>query len=159
MGERARIRSLVNRPYPCGAQRLRRNDAEYASNSAQHGLFLSPTGPVSHRLLLRPRESRDLRLLASEIRITPTATGINWSEDVFGDAIAVASFEGTTDALTVESEVALDLGGKPWPVFPVAASAMSYPFLYADGEWTDLGALPCSSMTIQAGGWTPGRMG
>ncbi len=35
----------------------------------------------------------------------------------------------------------LDLGGQPWPVFPVAASATSYPFLYADDEWTDLGAL------------------
>jgi len=37
--------------------------------------------------------------------------------------------------------VELKLGGQPWPVFPVAASAISYPFLYADDEWTDLGAL------------------
>jgi hypothetical protein len=29
----------------------------------------------------------------------------------------------------------------PWPIFPIAASAISYPFRYTDDEWADLGAL------------------
>jgi transglutaminase-like putative cysteine protease len=128
----------------------------------QHKTVYSYRQPVRlgpHRLLLRPRESRDLRLLSSEIRLTPAAAAIIWSEDVFGNAVAVASFEGATDALTIESEVALNLGGEPWPVFPVAASAMSYPFLYADGEWTDLGALAVQQHDDPAGrlgAWTRG---
>ena len=110
----------------------------------QHKTVYSYRQPVRlgpHRLLLRPRESRDLRLLSSEIRTTPAANTISWSEDVFGNAVAIANFEDMTDRLTIDSEVALDLGGEPWPVFPVAVSAMSYPFRYTDGEWTDLGAL------------------
>ena len=110
----------------------------------QHKTVYRYRQPVSlgpHRLLLRPRESRDLRLLASEIVMAPTAAATTWAEDVFGNAVAVATFEGMTDGRTIESKVELELGGQPWPVFPVAASAISYPFLYADDEWTDLGAL------------------
>jgi transglutaminase-like putative cysteine protease len=103
--------------------------------------YRQPVSLGPHRLLLRPRESRDLRLLASEIVMAPTAAATTWAEDVFGNAVAVATFEGMTDGLTIESKVELELGGQPWPVFPVAASAISYPFLYADDEWTDLGAL------------------
>jgi hypothetical protein len=33
------------------------------------------------------------------------------------------------------------LGAADWPVFDIAASAVSYPFRYSDDEWTDLGAL------------------
>ena len=112
--------------------------------SIRHKTVYAYRQPVSlgpHRLMLRPRESRELRLRSSAIRMTPAASAITWSEDVFGNAVAVANFEHVTDRLTIESEVALDLGGEPWPVFPVAVSAMSYPFRYTDGEWTDLGAL------------------
>jgi transglutaminase-like putative cysteine protease len=46
--------------------------------------------PVSlgpHRLMLRPRESRDLRLISSEIKVTPEGA-LTWAEDVFGNAVA-----------------------------------------------------------------------
>lgn len=33
------------------------------------------------------------------------------------------------------------LNAVAWPVFAIAASAISYPFRYSDDEWTDLGAL------------------
>ncbi len=110
----------------------------------QHKTVYRYHQPVSlgpHRLLIRPRESRDLRLLASEIVMAPAAATTTWAEDVFGNAVSVATFEGMTDGLTIESKVTLELGRQPWPVFPVSASAISYPFLYADDEWTDLGAL------------------
>src|SRR5271166_5974570 len=45
--------------------------------------------PVSlgpHRLMLRPRESRDLRLISSEIKVTP-AGALTWAHDVFGNAV------------------------------------------------------------------------
>jgi transglutaminase-like putative cysteine protease len=103
--------------------------------------YRQPVSLGPHRLLLRPRESRDLRLLSSEIRMAPAASATAWAEDVFGNAVTIATFESMTDSLTIESEVSLELGGHPWPVFQVAASAISYPFLYADDEWTDLGAL------------------
>jgi len=93
-----------------------------------------------HRLMLRPRESRDLRLSAITVTASPSAD-VTWAHDVFGNAVATATFRAVADRLRIESRVDLDLTAHAWPVFDVAASALSYPFRYADDEWTDLGAL------------------
>jgi len=43
--------------------------------------------------------------------------------------------------LTIESTADILLNAAAWPVFDIAASAISFPFRYSDDEWTDLGAL------------------
>jgi len=93
-----------------------------------------------HRLMLRPRESRDLRLISSAVTASPQAS-VTWAHDVFGNTIATASFEGWSDSLVIESAVQLELFAPMWPEFDVAASAARYPFEYSDAELTDLGAL------------------
>jgi transglutaminase-like putative cysteine protease len=93
-----------------------------------------------HRLMLRPRESRDLRLVSSAVTVTPAAQ-VAWAHDVLGNAVATAMFQGATDSLVVDSIVQLELSGSAWPIFDIAASAIVYPFRYSDDEWTDLGAL------------------
>jgi transglutaminase-like putative cysteine protease len=103
-------------------------------------LYHQPVKLGPHRLMLRPRESRDLRLMSSEVKVTPAAT-VSWAHDVFGNAIATASFESPTDRLVIDSTAYLQLGGDPWPVFDISASAIHYPFRYSDDEWADLGAL------------------
>jgi transglutaminase-like putative cysteine protease len=93
-----------------------------------------------HRLQLRPRESRDLRIVSTDIVVTP-AGGLSWANDVFGNAIATVGFSAPTDRLIVESRVALEHRAVAWPLFDVASSAISYPFRYSDDERFDLGAL------------------
>jgi transglutaminase-like putative cysteine protease len=93
-----------------------------------------------HRLMLRPRESRDLRLISSAVTVAPAAQ-VTWGHDVFGNAVATAVFQGATDSLVIDSVVELELHGSAWPVFDIAASAIVYPFRYSDDEWTDLGTL------------------
>jgi len=93
-----------------------------------------------HRLMLRPRETRELRLFSHDLSITPTAT-VTWAHDVAGNAIATAVFDGPTDHLVIESRASVELTAPAWPVFAIAASAIQYPFVYAADEWTDLGAL------------------
>ncbi len=93
-----------------------------------------------HRLMLRPRESRDLRLISSNISITPDAR-VTWAQDVFGNAVAMASFMGVADRLIIDSVAELELGAVAWPVFEIAAEAASYPFRYSDDDWADLGGL------------------
>ncbi|MBV2359142.1 transglutaminase family protein [Thalassococcus sp. CAU 1522] len=97
-----------------------------------------PLGP--HRLMLRPRETRELRLLAHVLSISPTAT-VTWAHDVAGNAVATAVFDGLTDHLVIESRATVELTAPAWPVFAIATSAAQYPFVYAADEWTDLGAL------------------
>jgi transglutaminase-like putative cysteine protease len=94
----------------------------------------------AHRLLLRPRESRDLRLISSDVAVTPTAT-LTWAQDVFGNAVATAIFDCMADQLVIDANAELELDTADWPVFGIAASAIAYPFRYSDEEWIDLGAL------------------
>jgi len=109
----------------------------------RHRTAYQYNGPVrigAHRLMLRPRESRTARLLAFELSVAPAAQ-ITWAHDVFDNAIATATFAAMSDRLVIESVAELELDADPWPVFDIAASAFSYPFLYAAEQWTDLGAL------------------
>jgi transglutaminase-like putative cysteine protease len=103
-------------------------------------LYRQPVRLGPHRLMLRPRESRELRLVSSEI-VTWPAASLSWAQDVFGNAIATASFSDESDRLVIESAATVDLTSSAWPVFPIAATAINYPFLYSDEERADLGAL------------------
>jgi transglutaminase-like putative cysteine protease len=91
-----------------------------------------------HRLMLCPRESRDLQVISCVVLPTARTT---WAHDIFGNAVATAVFQGASDSLVIDSVVELRLEATAWPIFNIAASAITYPFRYSDDEWTDLGAL------------------
>lgn len=94
--------------------------------------------------MLRPRESRNLRLLSHDLEMNP-ATTVTWSHDVFSNSVAMAQPSQPSDSLTIDSNVELTLDMDQWPVFEISASAASYPFLLSDDEMTDLGALRLQS--------------
>lgn len=93
-----------------------------------------------HRLMLRPREGHDVKLVSFDLDITPDAS-ISWTRDVAGNAIATATVPIMTDSLIVESRSVLAVSAVAWPVFDIAASAINYPFRYSEDDWTDLGSL------------------
>jgi transglutaminase-like putative cysteine protease len=103
-----------------------------------------------HRLMLRPRESRDLRLISSAVTVAPAAQ-VTWAHDVFGNSVATAMFQGSADSLVIDSVAELELHGSAWPIFDIAASAIVYPFRYSDDEWADLGALTIQQYPDPAG--------
>ena len=102
--------------------------------------YRSPVAFGPHRLMLRPRESRELRLTGFELTVTPQAS-VNWAHDVWGNAVATTGFHTTGDTIAIDSVARIDLDAVAWPVFDIAASAIVYPFRYSDTDWTDLGAL------------------
>jgi transglutaminase-like putative cysteine protease len=104
----------------------------------------------AHRLMLRPRESRDLRLISSNVTVTPAAV-VTWAHDVFGNAVATATFQGMSTHILIDSVAELQLDAVAWPIFDIAASAIFYPFRYSDDEWTDLGALTIPQYPDAAG--------
>ena len=109
--------------------------------------------PVSlrpHRLMLRPRESRELRLLSMELAVEPQAI-VTWAQDVAGNMVATATFQTMADRLVIDSVAKLELDAVHWPVFQVAASAIFYPFRYSEDELTDLGALAAPQQPDPAG--------
>ena len=103
-----------------------------------------------HRLMLRPRETRDLTLMSFDLEISPEAR-IDWSHDVAGNAIATAQFDAMTESLSIRSCAQVDLRAPVWPVFPIAAYAASYPFQYAADDQTDLEALAAPQYVDDAG--------
>jgi len=81
-----------------------------------------------------------VRVRFARVTVTPDAA-LTWAHDVFGNAVATATFQTMTESLTIESVVELELGAVAWPVFEMSESAVHYPFCYSPDEWTDLGAL------------------
>jgi transglutaminase-like putative cysteine protease len=102
--------------------------------------YREPVTLFPHRLMLRPRETHDLRLLSHEVTVNPEATLV-WAQDVAGNSVATASFAAPADRLVIESRATIELSAPEWPVFPIAASAISYPFDYPEDDWADLGIL------------------
>lgn len=91
-----------------------------------------------HRLMLRPRDSHDLRLVRTELRLAPRAT-IRWLHDVFGNSVAVARFADEASELRIESVLHLERYGLERPVFELDADAAQYPFVYSSEDRADLG--------------------
>ena len=112
--------------------------------------YRQPVAFGPHRMMLRPRESRDLRLIEFELIVTPPAK-VTWAHDVWGNAVATAAFQSMHDALVVDSVAQIELDAAAWPVFEIAASAIVYPFQYSPDEWTDLGALTDRSIRTRTG--------
>jgi transglutaminase-like putative cysteine protease len=123
--------------------------------------YREPVSLGPHRLMLRPRESRDLRLISSDVVVMPAAV-VTWAHDVSGNTVATATFQTMADNLVIDSVAELQLNADAWPVFDVAASAIFYPFRYSDDEWTDLGALTIQQYPDPAGrlrGWARAFVG
>lgn len=148
------------RPAGCQSPALRADPA-VPCLLLRHRTQYRYTAPVHigpHRLMLRPRESRLARLNFFDLSIKPTAQ-LSWAHDVFDNAVATAVFPTMSDTLTIESIAEVNLDADPWPVFDIAVSALSYPFLYSRDQWTDLGALAVPVYADPAGrlrAWTQG---
>lgn len=102
--------------------------------------YRRPVALGIHRLQLRPRESRDIRVVSHNVTITPRAV-VTWANDVFGNTVANVFFPAPAATLLIESSAVLEHNSEPWPLFDIASSATSYPFDYSDDERLDLGAL------------------
>jgi transglutaminase-like putative cysteine protease len=57
-----------------------------------------------HRLLVRPRDGHDMRVLEAHLSITPAAD-VRWQFDAFGNSVAHAEFSAASDCLEIKSEL------------------------------------------------------
>jgi len=93
----------------------------------------------AHRLMVRPRDSHEFRLLDAKLRIAPQATS-RWLFDIFGNSIAKLEFEDSADRLDIESAITLEHHGIELPDFHMVEDyARRIPFSYAPEESGDLG--------------------
>ncbi len=125
--------------------------------------YARPVAFGEHRLMLRPRDSHDLRLVEAELRLSPPAD-LRWVHDVFGNSVALADFAGPASELSITSALKLERFALARPVFPISPEAESYPFIYSANDRTDLGRLierhypdPGGSLDAWAASFVTGR--
>jgi transglutaminase-like putative cysteine protease len=68
--------------------------------------YSQPVAFGRHRLVLRPREGHDIRILDMQLEIAP-AHRLLWSRDVFGNSVALVDFIEQADKLEIRSEVVI----------------------------------------------------
>lgn len=100
--------------------------------------YSSPVELGEHRMMFRPRESHDLRLLKSSLQITPDPANLRWLHDAFDNSVAVIAFAGATCELRFDSTVSLQHFETTLPEYPLEQYAKTYPFTYSDDELANL---------------------
>ena len=66
-----------------------------------HYRYSAPVTFGAHRLMLRPRDSHDLRLVDAELTLSPPGE-MRWMHDVFGNSVAQVEFaQAATELLIV----------------------------------------------------------
>jgi transglutaminase-like putative cysteine protease len=100
--------------------------------------YKQPVSFGEHRMILRPRDSWDQRLLEAELHITPEPVSLRWMHDVFGNCVAIARFAGRATELRVASFIRLDHTPRNALDFQIEEHAQTYPFSYSAEEMPDL---------------------
>lgn len=101
--------------------------------------YAQPVAFDEHRLMFRPQDSHDLRLLDARLAISPPPALMRWYHDVFNNSIAIASFDQPASELRFESNIDLQLYAWTDEEFSIADFATTLPFTYPPEELPDLG--------------------
>jgi len=102
--------------------------------------YSRPVALGGHRLMLRPRDSHDLRLIKTNLTFSPPAS-VRWMHDVFGNSVAIASFSEPSAELRIESSLVLETYAAALPQFQITPDASRYPFVYSADDRIDLGRM------------------
>jgi transglutaminase-like putative cysteine protease len=102
--------------------------------------YAAPVTFGQHRLMLRPRDSHDLRLVGAELAISPPGK-VRWMHDVFGNSVAMIDFSEPAAELSVVSTLHIERYALARLDFPIAPEAETYPFIYSANDRSDLGRL------------------
>lgn len=100
--------------------------------------YRQPVAFGEHRMMLRPRDLDDQKVIETRLGISPPPSSLSFCEDAYGNHIAIAQFEGSATELRFESVVSverspadtvdIDIDRITGP-FPVAYSAEEIPAL------------------------------
>jgi len=100
--------------------------------------YTHPVAFGEHRVMLRPRDGHDLRVLSGSLEIVPEPMSLRWIHDVFGNSVAIATFDERAETLSFVSTTTVE--HNPVEEFALTADdpAYFYPFLYDREEFPDL---------------------
>ncbi|MBB4478301.1 transglutaminase N-terminal domain-containing protein [Rhizobium etli] len=91
-----------------------------------------------HRLMFRPRDSFDQRLIEASLTTYPEQSHVRWIHDVFGNCVALVDFSRPSSELRFETWITLDHTPQLAPDIRIDEAALTYPFSYDKDEIADL---------------------
>src|SRR6476660_9499510 len=100
--------------------------------------YAHPVAFGEHRIMLRPRDGHDLRVRASRLEIVPEPMSLRWLHDVFGNSVAIATFDERAETLSFDSTATVEHNPAEEFALTPDDEAYFYPFIYDDEEFPDL---------------------
>lgn len=100
--------------------------------------YRQPVSFGEHRIMVRPRESYDQRLIEARLDIDPAPAEVRWIHDVFGNSVAFARFNTRASRLRIHSWVRMEHNPIARDAVDVEDYAQFYPFTYSSEDMPDL---------------------
>lgn len=88
--------------------------------------------------MVRPRESYDQHLLGATLAIEPEPSELRWLHDVFGNSVAIATFDRTAKRLLIDSRIRVQHSPADLQEVHIEEYARLYPFTYSSEDMPDL---------------------
>lgn len=87
-----------------------------------------------HLVQFRPRDSHDLRVLATDMRVTPTPVDIRMFQDAYSNSIAMIQPQSPATELEVVCLSSVEHTGTRAVNFPMSSRAQRFPLAYDEEE-------------------------
>ncbi len=100
--------------------------------------YRQPVAFGEHRIFVRPRESYDQHLIEARLEITPEPADLRWTQDVFGNSLALATFDRRARELRIDSTIRMEHKPLLTDEVEIEPYARRYPFGYAPEDMPDL---------------------
>ncbi len=99
-----------------------------------HYRYHQPVALGEHRVLFRPRGSHDLRVLATDMQVTPAPQDIRLIQDVYSNSVALVVPQSPASELKVACSFSVEHTGTRALDLPLNDAALDYPFAYSDED-------------------------
>ena len=99
-----------------------------------HYRYHQPVQLGEHRVMFRPRGSHDLRVLATDMQVTPEPIDIRLIQDVYSNSVALVQPQSPANELKVECSFSVEHTGTRALDLPLNPLALQHPFAYSDEE-------------------------
>ncbi len=100
--------------------------------------YRQPVSFGEHRIMVRPRESYDQHLIEARLDIDPEPLELRWLQDVFGNSVAIATFDRRARSLVIDSRLRVLHSPAELQDVHIEDYARLYPFTYSSEEMPDL---------------------
>jgi transglutaminase-like putative cysteine protease len=100
--------------------------------------YIQPVAFGEHRMMLRPRDDDDQKVIETELEITPRPKQLAWTRDSLGNHVATAHFGDRACELRLVSNIRLDHAPADFRSTDIKDFARTFPFTYAPEDRPDL---------------------